>query len=64
LSYIKNYQTTPTTLTTRDKSDEQQAEAHLQLDTGSLQLRLDFTVSGNDAPEIEEVAALYTKKGL
>ena len=64
LSYIKNYQTTPTTLTTRTKTDEQQAEAHKQLDTGTLQLKLTFTVSEDNAPEIEEVAALYEPKGL
>ena len=64
MKYIKNYQTTPTTLTTRVKTDEQQIEAHEQLDGGSLQVRLDFTVSGDDAPEVEEVAILYSSKGL
>jgi len=64
LSYIKNYQTTPTTLTTRVKTDEGQLESHLQLDTGTLQLKLAFTVSGDSAPEVEEIAALYEPKGL
>ena len=64
LSYIKNYQTTPTTLTTRVKADEGQIESHLQLDTGTLQLKLTFTVSGDNAPEVEEIAALYEPKGL
>ena len=64
MKYIKNYQTTPTTLTAIVKTDEQQVVAHQQLDTGALQLRLDFTVSSNDAPEIDEIAVSYEKKGL
>ena len=64
MKYIKNYQTTPTTLTTRVKTDEQLIEADEQLDGGTLQIKLEFTVNGDDAPSVEEIASLYENKGL
>ena len=64
MSYLKNYSSTPVAFTLRNKSDEQQYEADLQLDLGALQLKLEFTVSGDSAPEMEEVSVLYEPKGL
>ena len=64
LSYLKNYSVTPEAFTLRTKDDEQHLEADEQLDMGALQLKTEFTVSGDDAPEIEEVSVLYEQKGL
>ncbi len=63
LSYLKNM-ATPVTLTLRDKTDEQQLEAHENLDGGILQLRADITVSTNSAPEVEELMVYYNEKLL
>ena len=63
LSYLKNT-ATPVTLTLRDKTDEQQMEAHDQIDTGLFQLKISPTVSTNSAPEIDELMVYYIEKLL
>lgn len=62
LSYLKNTATPYVDLTPRDKTDEQQLEAHSQVDTGLFQIKIEPTVSGNDAPEIDELAVNYKNK--
>jgi len=63
MSYLKN-KASAIALTTRNMSDEQVLMAHENIDVGLLQLKLEPTVSGNDAPEIYEVASQYTNKLL
>lgn len=64
LSYLKNTATPYVAFTLRDKTDEHHLEAHTQVDTGIFQLKIEPTVSSNDAPEIDELAVYYTNKLL
>ena len=63
MSYLKNT-ASPVALTTRDMSDEQVLMAHQNIDVGLLQLKLEPKVSGNNAPEIYEIASQYNNKLL
>ena len=64
LSYLKNTATPYVAFVLRDKSDEQQMEVHKQVDTGLFQLKMEPTVNGNNAPEINEIMVFYTEKLL
>jgi hypothetical protein len=53
LSYYKNYSASDVAITMRDETDYSKITAIQDFEAGVVQFKLAFTVSGNDAPEVD-----------
>ncbi len=62
LSYDSNYSGTNTSMTkTQSETNENKIRYHDNVTSGALQLRVDFTTSGNSSPEFESLYCDWTE---
>ena len=62
LGYYPNYSSSLTSITLKNETDYNKYFAQNKFEAGAVQFRLDFTASGNNAPEVEEIYSSWNNQ--
>jgi hypothetical protein len=64
LSYYPNYNSSPTTITLNNQSNYYKMYGRQKFEAGTAQFKVNFTVNGNNAPEVEEIYIQFNEQEI